>query len=132
MREKRTGSDWTDPLRPDELTGARIRRAVREAAAPRLAERRRLSGSWWDVASSWGRVLSPVAAAVALVCAGLIAGRAPGGATPGEASRVASSQPVRLEDLVGQVPGDEVRSTLARDSLADLEVVFAAIQGGER
>lgn len=60
--------DWLDGLRPDELTSARLRRSVVEAAAPLLEARR---ADWWDVASSWAGLLTPVAALLVLVFAGL-------------------------------------------------------------
>lgn len=60
--------DWLEPLRPDEVTSARLRRSVAEAARPLLEARRE---DWWDVASGWAGLLTPVAAMLVLVFAGL-------------------------------------------------------------
>ncbi len=59
---------WLDILRPDEVTAARLRRAILDAARPLLAGKR---DSWWDVASDWATLLTPVAAALTLIFAGL-------------------------------------------------------------
>ncbi len=113
---------WTDALRPDALTRARVRRAVREAAGPLLRARR---PTWWEVASDWASLLTPVAAAAAVVLAA-IALREPAAPGPGRSYAEAT----RLEDLVGWDAGEELPAALTRDSLADLEVVFAAIHEG--
>ncbi len=60
--------NWFDTLRPDDVTTARLRRAIVDAAQPLLAAYR---DSWWDVASNWATLLTPVAAALTLLFAGL-------------------------------------------------------------
>lgn len=60
--------DWLEGLRPDEVTSARLRRSVAEAARPLLEARRE---DWWDVAAGWAGLLTPVAAMLVLVFAGL-------------------------------------------------------------
>lgn len=65
MRERQ---EWTESLRPDELTGARLRRAINEAAAPLLAARR---DAWWEIASRWAGLLTPIGVAATLAFAAL-------------------------------------------------------------
>jgi hypothetical protein len=113
---------WTDTLRPDALTRARLRRAILDAAAPLLHGRRL---TWWEVASDWASLLTPAAAAAAIVFAA-VALREPT-ATPAERSY---AEATRLEDLVDWDASETLPAALTRDSLADLEVVFAAIHEG--
>lgn len=60
--------EWMESLRPDEITSARLRRSIMQAAAPLLEERRE---DVWDIASRWAGLLTPVAAVLALVFGGL-------------------------------------------------------------
>lgn len=110
---------WADALRPDPLARARMRRAIREAAAPLLRARRL---TWWEVASDWASLLTPAAAAAAILFVAM-ALREP--AAP--AADQALAEAGRLEDLVEWSASDALPTALTRDSLADLEVVFAAI-----
>lgn len=61
--------DWLLSLRPDQLTRERMRRRIVGEAA--LVLRARRSGSWWLVADRWTTRLLPLAAALALVFAGM-------------------------------------------------------------
>lgn len=60
---------WMLSLRPDQLTRERMRRRIMDEAAFVLRARR--AGSWWTVADRWTTRLIPLAAALALVFAGL-------------------------------------------------------------
>ena len=59
---------WLEPLRPDEMSRRRVRNAVLTAAAPILRAR---EWSWQDDVARWTSVLAPVAAAIAILFAGL-------------------------------------------------------------
>ncbi len=59
---------WLEPLRPDEMSRRRLRNAVLSAASPILRAR---EWSWQDDVARWTSVLAPVAAAVAILFAGL-------------------------------------------------------------
>jgi len=59
---------WLESLRPDEVTSARLRSSIVQAAEPLLKARR---DDWWEVASRWAGLLTPVAAALVLVFGGL-------------------------------------------------------------
>jgi hypothetical protein len=59
---------WLEPLRPDEMSRRRVRNAVLSAATPILRARER---SWEDFVARWTSVLAPVAAAAAILFAGL-------------------------------------------------------------
>lgn len=109
---------WLEMLRPDEVTRARIRRAVLRDAGPFLAVRRE---SWIDAVSDWATILSPVAAAVTLVFAGLALKQAaePIGIAEGTAQAPA------VVDLVA--PGEELPAAFAEDSVPDLDVVMTVI-----
>ena len=60
---------WLDSLKPDELSRERLRRHVLAEAAVILRARR--AGNWWSVADRWTTRLLPLAAALALVFAGM-------------------------------------------------------------
>lgn len=94
MRWKEDGRwpDGLEELRPDDLARARIRRAIRAASAGLLRARRR--AAWREVAAGWARILTPLAALLAIAFAGL-AVRAT--SPPPETSR----PPVTLEELMG-------------------------------
>jgi hypothetical protein len=110
---------WTDALRPDPLARARMRRAIRAAAGPLLRARRL---SWWEVASDWASLLTPAAAAAAILFVA-VALRDP--APPAPEAALAGS--ARLEDLMVWESSEALPAALTSDSLADLAVVFAAI-----
>jgi hypothetical protein len=78
-----------------------------------------------DVAAQWATMLSPVAAVVTLVFAGLAVMRAP-------AESMAEAPP-RVEDLVGSAPGEAIPAVFTRDTLEDLDldVVLTAIATAE-
>lgn len=82
---------WLDPLRPDEVTRARLRATIRGRATPILDSRR--LGSWQDVAAGWATMLVPIAAVLLLFFGGLAYQ-----ATP----RTIAAAPVTLEELIGE------------------------------
>ncbi len=59
---------WLEPLRPDETSRRRLRNAVLSTASPILRAR---EWSVEDVVARWASVLAPVAAAAAILFAGL-------------------------------------------------------------
>lgn len=73
--ERRSWPDWLEPLRPDDLTRARMRRAILARAARLLGSESVLvaegPASWQDVAAGWSRMLLPIAAVLLLFFAGL-------------------------------------------------------------
>ena len=116
MSEKWTG--WLEALRPDDVTRARLRRVIFRDAGPLLAARRE---SLFDAVSDWATILSPVAAAVTLVFAGLALKQA---ANP-EASAQLEARAPAVEDLVG--PGEVLPAAFAGDTVPDLDVIMTVI-----
>ncbi len=113
---------WLRVLRPDELTRRRMRRAIFDEALPLLTARR---DSWFDAVADWATILSPIAAAVTLIFAGL-ALRQPGNA---ELPETIASAPA-VEELVR--PGETLPSAFGRDSEPDLDQVMTVIYETER
>lgn len=66
---RRSWPAWLASLAPDELARRRMRSHILEEAAGILRARR--SGSWWAVTDRWTTRLLPLAAALALVFAGV-------------------------------------------------------------
>ena len=94
-----------------------MRRRIVAEARPLLLSRR---DSWYDAVAEWATVLSPVAAAVTLIFAGL-ALRQAGSADSAEPVAAA----VAVEELAR--PGDALPATFGRDSVPDLDVVMTVI-----
>lgn len=108
---------WLGALRPDELTRRRMKRSVMDEALPLLKARR---DSWFDAVADWATILSPLAAAVTLIFAGLAlrqAGRA-------ELAENVASAPA-VEELIR--PDEILPSAFGRDSVADLDVVMTVL-----
>ena len=112
---------WMRALRPDELTRRRIKRAILDEARPLLTARR---DSWFDAVADWATILSPVAAAVTLIFAGL-ALRQAGSA---DLSDTIASAPA-VEELVR--PGETLPSAFGRDSVPDLNAVMTVLYENE-
>lgn len=108
---------WLRALRPDELTRRRMRRAILDEALPLLTARR---DTWFDAVADWATILSPVAAAITLIFAGL-ALRQAGSA---ELTETVASAPA-VEELVR--PGETLPSAFGRDSVPDLDVVMTVL-----
>ncbi|MCL7964112.1 MAG: hypothetical protein M8858_01685 [marine benthic group bacterium] len=113
---------WVLELGPDELTRARLKRSVADAARPLLQARRI---TWWEVASSWASLLIPVAASIALLIAGLAIGDRPASRTA--STVVFSSDTLGYEEFVDWASAEELPRPFPGDSLADLDVVLTAI-----
>ena len=113
---------WLDALRPDEITRARLKRSIADAAAPLLNARRL---TWWEVASDWASLLTPVAAAVAVLFAGLALGDRP--AARSEATMAASADAPRLEEFIDWASAEELPAAFHEDSLANLDIVLTSI-----
>ena len=118
MTTDRRWPEWLEALRPDEVTRHRLRRAIFREAGPVLAARRE---SWADAVSEWATILSPIAAAVTLVFAGLALKQA---AEPIEVADNTAPAPL-VEDLI---PADEgLPAAFAGDSVPNLNVVMTVI-----
>lgn len=112
---------WMRALRPDELTRRRMKRAILDEALPLLTARR---DSWFDAVADWATILSPVAAAVTLIFAGL-ALRQAGSA---DLSDTIASAPA-VEELVR--PGETLPSAFGPDSVPDLNAVMTVLYENE-
>lgn len=88
---RRSWPAWLAPLRPDDVSRARMRAAIEERAEAWLEGRR--AGSVWDVAEEAARRLAPLAAAAVLLF-GWMAHRAER-ETLAVGSGVAVEEPVR-------------------------------------
>ncbi len=109
---------WLDALRPDDLTAARLRRAILDAAQPLLAARR---DSWWDVASEWATPLTPIAAALTLLFAGLAIQQVIPSDEP-DVSRSVSA------DVVESLRLEAVPAGFSAELTNDARFVFAALE----
>lgn len=105
---------WIRALVPDDLTRRRMRKAILDEARPILASRR---DSWIDAVADWAAILSPIAAAVTLIFAGLALRQAGDTGTP----ETVATAPA-LEELVH--PGETVPQAFGRDSVPDLDAVM--------
>ena len=112
---------WLQGLRPDEVTRRRMRNRILAEARPLLLPRQE---SWYDVVAEWATILSPVAAAVTLIFAGLALRQA--GTVDGSEGMTAA---VAVEELAR--PSDALPATFGRDSLPDLDVVMTVIYESE-
>jgi hypothetical protein len=108
---------WLESLRPDDLTSARLRSSIVRAAEPLLEARR---DDWWDVASRWAGLLTPVAAALVLVFGGL----ALRDGVSGESLALAEGEPT--PDLV-ELLHSEVAPAGFSEFDTNADVVFAAL-----
>jgi len=113
---------WLEPLRPDEITRARLKRSIANAAEPILSARQL---TWWEVASDWASLLTPVAAALAVLFAGLALGDRP--TARSEATVAASADAPRLEEFIEWASAEELPAAFPGDSLTDLDIVLTSI-----
>lgn len=108
---------WLDILLPDQVTAARLRRAILDAAAPLLAGRR---DSWFDVASDWATLLTPIAAALTLIFAGLAVRQG-----------IPSDDPAGLllvsADVVESLRSQTAPAGFSQNLTDDASIVFAAL-----
>jgi hypothetical protein len=110
--------DWLDALRPDDVTSARLRRSVLEAAEPLLEQRR---DDWWDVASRWAGLLTPIAAVLALVFGGLALRQEAGI----DSAAMAVTEPAA--DVVEALRTETAPAGFSEFAESDHDVVFAAL-----
>jgi len=108
---------WLDILLPDEVTAARLRRAILDVAEPLLAGRR---DSWWDVASDWATLLTPVAAALTLIFAGLAVRQ-------GIRSDEAAGSLLVSADVVESLRSQTAPAGFSQNLTDDASIVFAAL-----
>ncbi len=108
---------WLDILLPDQVTAARLRRAILDAAEPLLAGRR---DSWFDVASDWATLLTPIAAALTLIFAGLAVRQG-----------IPSDDPAGLllvsADVVESLRSQTAPAGFSQNLTDDASIVFAAL-----
>lgn len=115
---KRDWPDWLKSLRPDEVTEARLHREIMAAARPLLDARRE---DWWDVASGWAGMLTPVAAVLTLVFAGLALRQG----ADGQTVAVAELEPAG--DVVEALRTEAAPAGFSEFASADHDIVFAAL-----
>lgn len=108
---------WLDILLPDEVTATRLRRAILDVAEPLLASRR---DSWWDVASDWATLLTPVAAALTLIFAGLAVRQ-------GIRSDEAAGTLLVSTDVVESLRSQTAPAGFSQNLTDDVSIVFAAL-----
>ena len=108
---------WLDTLRPDDVTVRRLRRAIVDAAHPLLAGKR---DSWWDVASSWATLLTPVAAALTLIFAGLAIRQGVPADGPPDFHRVSA-------DVLESLRSQAAPAGFSQEMTDDASIVFAAL-----
>ena len=109
--------EWLEGLRPDDLTSARLRSSIVQAGAPLLEARR---DDWWDVASRWAGLLTPVAAVLVLVFGGLVLR----GEMAGEPLALTAVEPA--PDLVELLHSEAAPAGFSEFDTSD-DVVFAAL-----
>lgn len=117
MRNDSRWPEWLRSLAPDELTRRRMRVAVFAEALPVLAARRQ---SWLDAVADWATILSPIAAAVTLIFAGLALRQA--GQVDLEANLATATA---VQDLVH--PRAAFPTTFGRDSVPDMDVLLTVL-----
>lgn len=115
--------DWLESLRPDDVAAARLHRQIMSAAQPLLDARRE---DWWDVASGWAGLLTPVAAVLALVFAGLAIRQG----ADGQTVAVADLEPAA--DVVEALRTEEAPAGFSEFAGADHDIVFAALGEASR
>jgi hypothetical protein len=117
MRNDSKWPEWLRSLRPDELMWRRMRLVILDEARPLLAARRE---SWLDAIADWATILSPVAAAVTLIFAGLALRHA--GQVDLEENLATAPAVVELVRSQEAFP-----STFGRDSVPDLDVMMMVL-----
>lgn len=110
--------EWLESLRPDDVTAARLHRRITSAARPLLDARRE---DWWDVASGWAGLLTPVAAVLALVFAGLALSQGAVGET------VAAADLEPAGDVVEAIRTEAAPAGFSEFASSDHDIVFAAL-----
>jgi hypothetical protein len=118
MTHHKKWDPWLEALRPDEVTRLRMRRHVLREARSILAAR---GDNWLDAVADWATILSPVAAAVTLVFAGLALKQA---AQPAGVPELEAQAPA-VEELVA--PGEGLPAAFSGDSIPDLNVVMTVL-----
>lgn len=120
--------EWTESLRPDELTSARLRRAIHDSAAPLLAARR---DDWWEVASRWAGLLTPIGVAATLAFAALAVRN--GADAPLEpTASVAEAPEPGSSDVFEALRTELAPAGFTAEYSADEDVVFAAMGAADR
>lgn len=121
--------EWTESLRPDEITSARLRRAILEAAAPLLDARR---DDWWDVASRWAGLLTPIGVAATLAFAAMAVGNGTTATTSTIADAVEGPAPEGSADVFEALRTELAPAGFSADAGADESFVFAAMGAADR
>ncbi|MGH7542150.1 MAG: hypothetical protein ACRELC_14240 [Gemmatimonadota bacterium] len=113
---------WLEPLRPDEMSGRRMRNRILAAAGPLLRARARHASL--DVAARWSSVLAPVAAAIALVF-GALAHRVGRDVPSPSVETITRPEAAVWEPLLGTA-ADAPPAILTQASEPSRETVFTA------
>lgn len=121
MTEEGPRAAWARLLLPDEVARRRLRRAIMREARPLLAARR---DGLLDAISTWAATLSPIAAAITLVFAGLALRQT----RPTRMAEDTAPAPA-FEELVE--PGRALPSAFEGDSIPDLDAVLTVIYESE-
>lgn len=109
--------EWLEPLRPDDVSRARIQARIRVRSERELARRRRRAA--WQAAEQLARRMTPVAAA-AILLFGWLALRA--GAVPEPDAR----RPVAVEQLLQPAGGEGPPAFLVSASAPGPEHAYEA------
>lgn len=110
---------WLEPLRPDSVTRARMRRDILVRAAPLLEARRPIV--WQEIAAGWSSTLVPLAAALIVVFAGL----AYNASRAAETTLAERAPNYGLEELVA--PGDRPPDVLTSAREPDSDVLLTEV-----
>ncbi len=114
---------WLEPLRPDPMGRARMKRGILAAAAPLLAARH--PAAWWELAADWSSVAIPIAASIALLFGWIAYESNPSGTSAPESERMdiealvqptsATSPPALLIDQTEPSSDALLAATLRRE-----------------
>jgi hypothetical protein len=114
---------WLEPLRPDPMARARMKRGIQAAAAPLLAARH--PAAWWELAADWSSIAIPIAASIALLFGWIAYQSNPSPASTPESERMeiealvqpaaASSPPALLIDQAEPSSDALLAATLRRE-----------------
>jgi hypothetical protein len=109
---------WLEPLRPDPLARARIKRGIQAAAAPLLAARH--PAAWWELAADWSSVAIPIAASIALLFGWIAYESSPSPAPTPQSERM------EIEALVQPAPESSPPALLTDQSEPSSDALLAA------
>lgn len=109
---------WLEPLRPDPMARARMKRGILAAAAPLLAGRH--PTAWWEVAADWSSIAIPIAASIALLFGWIAYESSPSPAPTPESERL------EIEALVQPAAASSPPALLIDQSEPSSDAILAA------